>query len=442
MGSVSSRPYELMDAFYINYDREAVSPHDARLLYALESILNRLSKIADTITGEDLPPRTDGVERICANLDIEQFRIITGYVDRLMEKSIEPNPWASPGTIACTPGGGGISVAASRPLSASIAGHPVLATPYRVDAKNGVMAVNFLAPQPEDLPAEEAFSGTPKSTVVWKEILDTDREALALEHGFRMALVLAGPARISLGIHACYVQMDNQAKPNHSRFMKYEREDYLARLVPLARTLAGTSLRDGRCTTELAPLCIDQPMPQLGSTVRDAQPKDDLRDLPECLRRLLMADKASELEVMEDEDSPYNIRIKELREHFESDPSESAEGLIKLTEEISAACVVAELQSSGAVQTQFCENHLGTLLLPLFEDDPTTRILRAPDALFFAENDLATMYLKSGNYTRALDELHRLLDVSVTSTQAHLLLISALSRLERFDEITEVVKSF
>ena len=216
--------------------------------------------------------------------------------------------------------------------------------------------------------------------------------------------------------------MDNQAKPNHSRFMKYEREDYLARLVPLARTLTGTSLRDGRCTTELAPLCIDQPMPQLGSTVRDAQPKDDPRDLPECLRRLLMADKASELEVMEDEDSPYNIRIKELREHFESDPAESAEGLIKLTEEISAACVVAELQSSGAVQTQFCENHLGRLLLPLFEDDPTTRILRAPDALFFAESDLATMYLKSGNYTRALDELHRLLDVSVTSTQAHLLL--------------------
>ena len=102
--------------------------------------------------------------------------------------------------------------------------------------------------------------------------------------------------------------------------------------------------------------------------------------------------------------------------------------------------MVAELQSSGAVQTQFCENHLGRLLLPLFEDDPTTRILRAPDALFFAESDLATMYLKSGNYTRALDELHRLLDVSVTSTQAHLLLISALSRLERFDEIAEVVK--
>ena len=76
--------------------------------------------------------------------------------------------------------------------------------------------------------------------------------------------------------------------------------------------------------------------------------------------------------------------------------------------------MVAELQSSGAVQTQFCENHLGRLLLPRVEDDPTTRILRAPDALFFAESDLATMYLKSGNYTRALDELHRLLDVSVT----------------------------
>ena len=441
VGSVSLARIELMDAFYINYDRKAVSPHDARLLYALESILNRLSKIADTITGEDLPPRADGVERICANLDIEQFRIITGYVDRLMEKSIEPNPWASPGTIACTPGGEWDI----RSRFASLVEHLSLVTrldyTYRVDAKNGVMAVNFLAPQPEDLPAEEAFSGTPKSTVVWKEILDTDREALALEHGFRMALVLAGACFASgLGIHTCYVQMDNQAKPNHSRFMKYEREDYLARLVPLARTLTGTSLRDGRCTTELAPLCIDQPMPQLGSTVRDAQPKDDPRDLPECLRRLLMADKASELEVMEDEDSPYNIRIKELREHFESDPAESAEGLIKLTEEISAACVVAELQSSGAVQTQFCENHLGRLLLPLFEDDPTTRILRAPDALFFAESDLATMYLKSGNYTRALDELHRLLDVSVTSTQAHLLLISALSLLERFDEITEVVK--
>ena len=441
IGSVSLARIERMDAFYINYDREAVSPRDARLLYALESILNRLSKIADTLTGEDLPPRPEGVERICANLDIEQFRIITGYVDRLMERSTEPNPWATPGRISCIPGGEWDV----RSRFASLVEHLSLVTrldyTYRVDADGGIMSANFLAPQPEDLPAEEAFTGNPKSTVIWKAILDEDREALALEHGFRMALVLAGACFASgLGIHTCYIQMDDQVKPNRSRLMVFEREDFLARLVPLARTLTGASLRRGQCTSELSPLCVDQPMPQLGSSIRDAQPKDDPRDLPPQLRELLMADKAAELEVMEDESHPYNARIKELRERLESEPVEAAEGLIELIEEISAECVVAELQSAGTVQTQFCENHLGRLLLPLFEDDPSTRILRAPDALFFAESDLATMYLKSGNYARALDELHRLLDVSVTSTQAHLLLISVLSRLERFDEITEVVK--
>lgn len=441
VGSVSLARIERMDAFYINYDREAVSPRDARLLYALESILNRLSKIADTLTGEDLPPRPEGVERICANLDIEQFRIITGYIDRLMEKSAEPNPWATPGSISCIPGGEWDV----RSRFASLVEHLSLVTRldyiYRVDAEGGIMTVNFLAPQPEDLPAEEAFTGDPKSTVIWKAILDDDGEALALEHGFRMALVLAGACFSSgLGINTCYIQMDDQAKPNRSRLMVFGREDFLSRLVPLARTLTGASLRLGQCTSELSPLCTDRPMPQLGPSVRDAQPKDDPRELPPHLRDLLMADKASELEVMEDEDCPHNARIKELRERLESDPAEAVEGLIRLTEEVSAECVVAELQSTGVVQTQFCENHLGRLLLPLFEDDPSTRILRAPDALFFAESDLATIYLKSGNYARALDELHRLLDVSVTSTQAHLLLISALSRLERFDEITEVVK--
>lgn len=440
-GSVALARIERMDAFYINYDREAVSPKDARLLYALESILNRLSKIADTLTGEDLPPRPDGVERICANLDIEQFRIITGYVDRLMEKSTDPNPWAAPGSIPCTPGGEWDV----RSRFASLVEHLSLVTrldyTYRVDAEDGVMTVNYLAPQPEDLPSEEACTGNPKSTVVWKRITDEDRDALALEHGFRMALVLASACFASgLGIHMCYIQMDDQAKPNRSMLMQFSREDFLSRLVPLARTLTGTSLRDGQCTSALASLCTREPMPQLGSPIRDAQPKDDPRGLPSCLRPLLMADKASELEVMEDDDCPYSDRIKELRERLDSNPAEAAEGLIELTEEISAACVVAELQATGSVHTQFCENHLGRLLLPLFEDDSTTRILRAPDALFFAESDLATLYLKSGNYARALDELHRLLDISVTSTQAHLLLISALSRLERFDEITEVAK--
>lgn len=441
VGSVALARIERMDAFYINYDREVLSLHDVQLLYALESILNRLSKIADTLTGEDLPPRADGVERICANLDIEQFRIITGYVDRLMERSADPNPWATPGSISCTPGGEWDI----RSRFASLVEHLSLVTrldyTYRVDASGGVMAVNYLAPQPDDLPAEEAFTGTPKSTVEWKPILEDEREALTLEHAYRMALVLAGACFASgLGIQTCYVQMDDQVRPNRSRIMQFEREDYLARLVPLAHEMTGTSLHDAPCTEALAPLCIDRPVPNLGPSIRDAQPKDDPRELPKELRDLVMADRASELEVMEDEDCPYTARIKELRDRLESNPADAIEGLIGLTEEISAACVVAELQSTGPVQTQFCENHLSRLLLPMFEDDPSTRILRAPDALFFAESDLATMYLKSGNYTRALDELHRLLDVSVTSTQAHLLLISALSRLERFDEIVEVVK--
>ena len=72
------------------------------------------------------------------------------------------------------------------------------------------------------------------------------------------------------------------------------------------------------------------------------------------------------------------------------------EGFSRLVEELEAKCAVAELLATGPVQTQFCDNQLVRMVLPVMEEDRSVRILRAPDALYFAQHEICSLLRRSG----------------------------------------------
>lgn len=165
-----------------------------------------------------------------------------------------------------------------------------------------------------------------------------------------------------------------------------------------------------------------------------------MRVLPESLRSLLLADTAAELEVMEDSEDPHVKRVVELRELVHTDPAAAAKGFAKLVDELEATCALEELAATGPVESQFCENYLARLLLSLTEDDGDIRVLRVPDALYFAQYELCNLYTQAGDLEALLPQARKLYDMAKSSMQAHFSLINVLAQLERFDEVVEVGK--
>ena len=80
------------------------------------------------------------------------------------------------------------------------------------------------------------------------------------------------------------------------------------------------------------------------------------------------------------------------------------------------------------------------MVLPVMEEDRSVRILRAPDALYFAQHEICSYYAEQEDFERALPEVRRLYDLARSSMQSHFALINVLARLERFDEIIEVAR--
>ena len=124
---------------------------------------------------------------------------------------------------------------------------------------------------------------------------------------------------------------------------------------------------------------------------------------------------------MEDGETPEMRCVSELRRQEASDPDGALNGLGELVGELEASCAAAELMSAQSLVSQFCESYIGRMLLPLAVGDSEQRIHRVPDALFFAQYELANMLFRASALEQALTEARKVLDMASTSMQAHLL---------------------
>lgn len=425
--------------FYLNFDRSLLDQDEIDTLLAVECRLNRLSGILERIGAGLGPVASSPSFEGCSLFDLWHISKTTNDVPRLLETMSNDNPWAKPGTVACQPGGEWDVRTRFARIVEALNVVTRLDYAYRANVAEGIMLVRFGRTVVDAMPQREYDA----QDDAWREVDEPKRAAWATEHDARIALALAAACFASgARITRCYVQIaapDSEQGERTIATYSFGRAAYLANCVPVAKDLESMDMDDMPCKRMLEAYESDAPDAIEPAEVH-ARPRDDHRSLPPALRDLLLADTADELEVMEDDDDPYVARVIELRELAKVDRAGAFEGFSRLVEELEAKCAVAELLATGPVQTQFCDNQLVRMVLPVMEEDRSVRILRAPDALYFAQHEICSFYAEQEDFERALPEVRRLYDLARSSMQSHFALINVLARLERFDEIIEVAR--
>lgn len=425
--------------FYLNFDRSLLDQDEIDMLLAIECRLNRLSGILERIGAGLAPAASSPSFEGCSLFDLWHISKTTNDVPRLLETLSNDNPWAKPGTVACQPGGEWDVRTRFARIVEALNVVTRLDYTYRANVAEGIMLVRFGRTVVDAMPQREYDT----QDDAWREVDEPKRAAWAAEHDARIALTLAAACFASgARITRCYVQIaapDGEQGERIIATYSFGRAAYLANCVPAAKNFESMDMDDMPCKRMLEAYESDAPDAIEPAEVH-ARPRDDHRSLPPALRDLLLADTADELEVMEEGDDPYVARVAELRERAKVDRAGAFEGFSRLVEELEAKCAVAELLATGPVQTLFCDNQLVRMVLPVMEEDRSVRILRAPDALYFAQYEICSFYADQEDFERALPEVRHLYDLARSSMQSHFALINVLARLERYDEVIEVAR--
>ena len=425
--------------FYLNFDRSLLDQDEIDALLAIECRLNRLSGILERIGAGLGPVASSPSFEGCSLFDLWHISKTTNDVPRLLETLSSDNPWAKPGTVACQPGGEWDVRTRFARIVEALNVVTRLDYTYRANVADGIMLVRFGRTVVDAMPQREYDA----QDNTWREVDESRRAAWAAEHDARVALTLAAACFASGAcITRCYVQIAAPDAEQGERVVEtysFGRAAYLADCVSVAKDFESMDMDDMPCKHLLEAYETDAP-DMIEPAEVHARPRDDHRPLPPALRDLLLADTADELEVMEEDGDPYVARVVELREQSKTDRAGAFEGFSRLAEELEAKCAVAELLATGPVQTQFCDNQLVRMVLPVMEEDRSVRILRAPDALYFAQHEICSFYAEQEDFERALPEVRRLYDLARSSMQSHFALINVLARLERFDEVIEVAR--
>ena len=425
--------------FYLNFDRILLDQDEIDMLLAIECRLNRLSGILERIGAGLAPAASSPSFEGCSLFDLWHISKTTNDVPRLLETLSNDNPWAKPGTVACQPGGEWDVRTRFARIVEALNVVTRLDYTYRANVAEGIMLVRFGRTVVDAMPQREYDA----QDDAWREVDEPKRAAWATEHDARVALTLAAACfAAGASITRCYVQIaapDGEQGERIIATYSFGRAAYLANCVPAAKNFESMDMDDMPCKRMLEAYESDAPDAIEPAEVH-ARPRDDHRSLPPALRDLLLADTADELEVMEEDDDPYVARVAELRERAKVDRAGAFEGFSRLVEELEAKCAVAELLATGPVQTLFCDNQLVRMVLPVMEEDRSVRILRAPDALYFAQHEICSFYADQEDFERALPEVRHLYDLARSSMQSHFALINVLARLERYDEVIEVAR--
>lgn len=425
--------------FYLNFDRSLLEQDEIDVLLAVEARLNRVLFVLDRI-GAGLDPASSSPSlEDCSRIDQLGLNGVTRYVAEIFRHMTDDNPWRCPGTVECKPGGEWDVRTRFAHSVESLNLITRLDYSYRVNVAEGTMLVRFGRSRVDMMPRQLYM----KAADAWHEMDERERVAWVSERDARIALVLAAACfAAGTGIKCAYVQV---CAPDPDRGEKLlatyaiDRAEFMADGTLLARSISDVPLSRPVCCEFIDAHTAEPPM-RVAPDDAELRPRDDPRTLPPALRDLLLADTAAELEVMEEDGDPYTARIVELRDQITHDRQGAYEGLTKLIAELEAQCTVAELMATGPVQTQFCENQLVRLVLPVMEEDRRVRILRAPDALYFAQYEVVNLYAEAGDFEAALPEARKLYDLARSSMQSHFILINVLAHLERFEEIIEVAR--
>lgn len=422
------------NAYTITYDRAFVTPAEELVLLQAETIVNRLVRLEDRLDG------ADPSEEVCSFLDLHAFQQVTGVVSRIF-KNAETAVGFSGGMGSVRSAPGGEWDVRTRIASACDAFSPItrLDQRFSCNAAEGLVAMEFVAPSQLSMPHSLYDEGFGR----WRAVDESERVQLAHEYSCRIALVLAAEAfSAGLPVKRCSVEA---LDPVHGRTLftlEFERSHFLQVYTSLARTLTRQPLTGLSCSRALEFERGANVLPEdCAKDRRWIKLSDDDRPLPESLRNLLMADTMRELDVMEPDTSPSMLRFERLYTLIWIDPGRAVGELEQFVAELEAGCAATELEDPGRIQVQHCDSQMERVLLPLTKPDRSVRIRRAPDALFYAQCELARLYMGMGEYELALTEAQRLVDLAPASSEVYFILVNALARLELYEDEVEACKN-
>ncbi|MBE6469784.1 MAG: tetratricopeptide repeat protein [Coriobacteriaceae bacterium] len=440
-GEVGLARIERTDSFYIIFDRKGSDDSDMAFMLAIETAMNRLSRILDFLGAGLEPLSSSPTEAGCSLIDQRVLRGAGSQAPAVFSLAQQPNAWSNPGSVTCEPGGEWDVRTRMAHLLEGLDLTASLECIFRYDASRHAIGIEFAAPTAACLPREvyDARAGA------WRAIEAEVAADMAEELSCRMALALAAAGfAAGLAIRRCTVRM-RPLDGGAPRSLAFSRAPFLASQLGLARSLDRRGLASRFLASSLQACAVSEDdeaneifrQPDRGPYV---DPRHDHRALPVALRDMLLADTADELEVMEPDDDPHMLRLARLREVAARDLEEAAEGLLTMIEELQASCAAAEALSDRPVVSRYADGYFARMLMGLDEEDRDRRILRVPDALYYAQLEVATMLSRSERFEEAVIETRRLLDMAPTSSGAHFALINALARLERYDEVIEVAR--
>ena len=382
--------------FYLNFDRSLLDQDEIDMLLAIECRLNRLSGILERIGAGLAPAASSPSFEGCALFDAWHIAKTTNDVPRLLDTASSDNPWGKPGTVACQPGGEWDVRTRFARIVEALNVVTRLDYTYRANVAEGIMLVRFGHSVVDAMPQREYDV----QDDVWRELDESARAIWAAEHDARVALTLAA-ACFAAGarITRCYVQIaapDGEQGERVIATYSFGRAAYLTNCVPVAKDLESMDMDDMPCKRMLEAYESDRcrirlslrrfTLARVTTTVRCRR-----RCATCCLPIRLTSWRSWKMD-----DDPYVARVVELREQAKVDRAGAFEGFSRLVEELEAKCAVAELLATGPVQTQFCDNQLVRMVLPVMEEDRSVRILRAPDALYFAQHEICSLLRRAG----------------------------------------------
>lgn len=440
-GEVHIARIERTGAFYIVFDRKNSSNDDKAFTLSLETALNRISHLLDPIGPGLAPLSASPSEEACQRMDSAALQALGTSAGSVFDRGQRENDWRQPGGIACGPGGEWDVRTRMAHLCEGLSLVASLECLFRYEADTQTMGVEFIAPTPAFLPAD-IYSAADRT---WVAADMRDLRAEADELARRMAMTLmAASFGASLNIERCVVRLVSvEDRPGQA--FACDRAAFLSQTLERTRDFGAHPLDEGWTADALATYAIPADSPELAIFLppcsgKAAEPRHDHRALPEPLRAMLLADTAADLEVMEAEGDPAMERVAQLRELALRDRAGAIEGLTRLVEELSAHAAAAEALAESPVVSRYAEGYFNRMLLGLDEEDRSRRILRAPDALFYAQMEIATLLSRDRRYEEAVVEARKLLDMAPTAGGAHFALINVLAHLERFDEVIEVAR--
>ncbi|MBY4797546.1 tetratricopeptide repeat protein [Collinsella sp. AGMB00827] len=431
-------------SFYLKLDQEKLSPADLTFLFALEATFNRISRVLDAMGAGLAPITASPTEAACIAIDKRVLSDVGSSCRKLLARAFEPNRWAAPvnpSGYTCEAGGEWDV----RTRLASTCEHLNLVFRleynFRFHAAKNLIGIQFIQP---DVQAMQAWSFD-AATNSWHDLEVPTRETMAHEMAARMALVLAA-ACFSSGatIERCAVQMQTTSlKP--ARSFSFERGAFVSDCLSASDNLDRFSLVDANASHVLAPFEVAHDHPDL-DVLRVPAPglatpaAADERALPSDLQRLLLADTAQELAIMDGEDDPWMLRLQQTRSRESQDLDRAGAEYARIIEEIQASCAAKELLASRPLVSRYADELWQRMLMGYKAEDPDLRIYRLPHALFEAQLSLTNLYAHAGRTDDAIREARNLLDIAPVSSRAHFSLINLLAYVGRFDEVIEVAR--